>query len=130
MIKNISVIDSNDETTSLTYFKRAKQLVKKGRAKWLNEDTIKLITSNTYYEGVKTMSSENKEILNIDYIQAFIEKLVNENSVSEKAIEEISKVSNEDLKAAKILEVVKSHDKAKTEIAAAFTSQFSKTSLK
>lgn len=128
MIKNICVIDNKDNLIASTYFKRAKQLVKKGRAKWLNDDTIKLIVSNAYYEGVKTMSSENTDVLNIDSIQAFIEKLVNENSVAEKAIEEISKVSNEDLKAAKILEVVESHDKAKTEIAEAFASQLSKAS--
>ena len=126
MIKNICVIDNKENLIESTYFKRAKQLVKKGRAKWLNEGTIKLIVSNTYYEGVKTMSSENTDILNIDSVQAFIEKLVNENTVAEKAIEEISKVSNEDLKAAKILEVVESHDKAKTEIAIAFANQLKK----
>ena len=51
MIKNICVIDNKDNLVASTYFKRAKQLVKKGRAKWLNEDKIKLIVSNTYYEG-------------------------------------------------------------------------------
>ena len=126
MIKNICVIDDNGDSISSTYLKRAKQLVKKGRAKWLNEDTIKLIASNTYYGEVKLMSIESKEILNIDLIQAFIEKIINENSVSEKAIDEISKLSNEDLKAAKILQVVESHDRAKTEIAAAFASQLNK----
>lgn len=126
MIKNICVIDNMDNLLASTYPKRARQLVKKGRAEWLKEDTIKLIGSNTYYEEVKTMSSENTDVLNIDSLKAFIEKLVNENSVAEKAIEEISKVSNEDLKAAKILEVVKSHDRAKTEIAAAFANQLNK----
>ncbi|MFT8315099.1 MAG: hypothetical protein ABF633_12775 [Clostridium sp.] len=126
MIKNICVIDDNGDSISSTYLKRAKQLVKKGRAKWLNEDTIKLIASNTYYGEVKLMSIESKDILNIDLIQAFIEKIINENSVSEKAIDEISKLSNEDLKAAKILQVVESHDRAKTEIAAAFASQLNK----
>lgn len=72
------------------------------------------------------MPIENKEVLNIDLVQAFIEKIVNENSVSEKAIDEISKLSNEDLKAAKILQVVESHDKAKIEIVAAFAGQLSK----
>lgn len=126
MIKNICVIDDKNKSIASTYFKRAKQLVKKGRAKWLNEDTIKLIVSNTYYGEVKPMSIESKEISNIDLVQAFIEKIINENSVSEKAIDEISKLSNEDLKAAKILQVVESHDRAKTEIAAAFASQLNK----
>ena len=126
MTKNICVIDNKDNLVASTYFKRAKQLVKKGRAKWLNENKIKLIVSNTYYEGVKIMSNENTDVLNIDSVQVFIEKLVNENSVAIKAIEEISKVSNEDLKAAKILQVVESHDRAKVEIVAAFANEFNK----
>lgn len=126
IIKNICVIDNKDNSIASTYLKRAKQLVKKGRAKWLTEDSIKLIVSNTYYGEVGIMPIENKEVLNIDLVQAFIEKIVNENSVSEKAIDEISKLSNEDLKAAKILQVVESHDKAKIEIVAAFAGQLSK----
>ncbi|PRR79855.1 hypothetical protein [Clostridium vincentii] len=126
MIKNICVIDDKDNLVSSTYFKRAKQLVKKGRARWLNEDKIKLVISNTYYEGGKLMSNENTDVVNLDSVQVFIEKLVNENSVAEKAIEEISKVSNEDLKAAKILQVVESHDRTKVKIVAAFANQFSK----
>lgn len=129
IIKNIYVIDSNNEITSPTYFKRAKQLVKKGRAKWIDENTIKLIVSNAYYEEVKIMSSENKDILNIDLVQAFIEKIISENSVAEKAIDEISKLSNEDLKAARILQVVESHDRAKVEIAESFTDKLGKTAL-
>lgn len=126
MIKNICVIDNMDNLIASTYPKRARQLVKKGRAEWLKEDTIKLIVNNTYYEEGNIMSNENNDVLNIDSLKAFIEKLVNENSVAEKAIEEISKVSNEDLKAAKILGVVESHDRAKIEIAAAFAKELNK----
>ena len=126
MIKNICVIDNKDNLLASTYFKRAKQLVKKGRAKWLNKDEIQLVVSNTYYEGVKLMPNENTDVVNVDSVQVFIEKLVNENSVAIKAIEEISKVSNEDLKAAKILQVVESHDRAKVEIVAAFANEFNK----
>lgn len=126
MIKNICVIDNLDRLTCSTYPKRARQLVKKGRAEWLTEDTIKLISNNSYYEGESIMSNENIDSLNIDTIKSFIEKLANENSVAEKAIHEIGQVSNEDLKAARILEVVKSHDRAKIEIAAAFASELNK----
>lgn len=72
------------------------------------------------------MSNENTEVTNLESVQVFIEKLVNENSVAEKAIEEISKVSNEDLKASKILQVVESHDRAKVEIVAAFANELNK----
>ncbi|WP_010233002.1 hypothetical protein [Clostridium arbusti] len=43
IIKNICVIDNKDNSIASTYLKRAKQLVKKGRAKWLTEDSIKYI---------------------------------------------------------------------------------------
>lgn len=129
MIKNISVIDSKGYSIEETFFKRARQLVKKGRANWIGKNTIKLIVSNTYYEEVKSMSTENNEILNTDLLKDFIGKIIEENSVAEKAIDEISKLSNEDLKAAKILQVVESHDKAKVEIAQAFADKLSEKIL-
>jgi len=129
MIKNISVIDSKGYSIGETFFKRARQLVKKGRANWIGKNTIKLIVSNTYYEEVKSMSTENNEILNTDLLKDFIGKIIEENSVAEKAIDEISKLSNEDLKAAKILQVVESHDKAKVEIAQAFADKLSEKIL-
>ncbi|AJA49029.1 hypothetical protein CPAST_c29630 [Clostridium pasteurianum DSM 525 = ATCC 6013] len=129
MIKNISVIDSKGYSIGETFFKRARQLVKKGRANWIGKNTIKLIVSNTYYEEVKSMSTENNKILNIDLLKDFIGKIIEENSVAEKAIDEISKLSNEDLKAAKILQVVESHDKAKVEIAQAFADKLSEKIL-
>lgn len=129
MIKNISVIDSKGYSMGETFFKRARQLVKKGRANWIGENVIKLMVSNTYYEEVKSMSTENNEVLNIDLLKEFIDKIINEGSVAEKAINEISKLSNEDLKAAKILQVVESHDKAKVEIAQAFADKLSEKIL-
>lgn len=72
------------------------------------------------------MSENNTDIFDIDSIKEFIEKVASENSVAEKAIEEISKLSNDDLKAARIVEVVKSHDSAKTTILADFVEKLSK----
>ncbi len=62
------------------------------------------------------MLENNTDVFDIDSIKEFITKVANENSVAEKAIDEISKFSNEDLKAAKIVDVVKSHDSAKAAI--------------
>lgn len=42
MTKNIIVSDNNNQTLGKTYIKRANQLVKKGRAKWINELHIQL----------------------------------------------------------------------------------------
>lgn len=40
MTKNVSVIDENGIVTGSTYPKRASGLVKKGRARWIDADTI------------------------------------------------------------------------------------------
>ncbi len=42
MTKNITVVDENGNILESTYPKRAKGLVKKGRAHWINDDVIRL----------------------------------------------------------------------------------------
>ena len=126
IIKNILVIDENNNSLVPTYTRRAKHLVKKGRAHWLNENAIKLIFNDTHYKEEKYMSENNTDVFDINSIKEFIEKVANENSVAEKAIEEISKFSNEDLKAARITEVVKSHESAKVSILTELIEKLSK----
>lgn len=43
MIKNITVTDSSGKILYSTYPKRAKGLVKKGRAEWIGEDAISML---------------------------------------------------------------------------------------
>lgn len=119
IIKNIFVINEEETLLESTYVKRAKQLVKKGRAKWLSEDTIKLTLFKPNYEEVVLMSDNTKtEFTNIDFIKELIDKLANENQVATKAIEELSKLENQDLKAPKIVDVSSGHNQTKLSIVA------------
>lgn len=47
MTKNITVVDENGITVGSTYPKRASGLVKKGRAHWINDDTVCLCAHKT-----------------------------------------------------------------------------------
>lgn len=42
MTKNITVVDENNNILESTYPKRAKGLIKKGRAEWVSDDVIRL----------------------------------------------------------------------------------------
>lgn len=46
MTKNITVVDENGNILESTYPKRAKGLVKKGRAHWVSDDVIRLCAQN------------------------------------------------------------------------------------
>lgn len=58
MTKNITVVSENDKILYSTYPKRAKGLVKKGRAQWIGDDTIRLCAPNPKTE-------ENEMAVNI-----------------------------------------------------------------
>ena len=47
MTKKITVVDENGITVGSTYPKRASGLVKKGRAHWINDDTVCLCAHKT-----------------------------------------------------------------------------------
>lgn len=55
MIKNITVTDENRKTLYSTYPKRAKGLVKKGRAKWIGENAISML--EPYEKEIKEMAN-------------------------------------------------------------------------
>lgn len=58
MIKNITVTDENGKILYSTYPKRAKGLVKKGRAEWIGENAISML-------GPCVKEKETKEMANI-----------------------------------------------------------------
>ena len=74
--KNISVIDENGNEYEATYPKRAKGLVKKGRARFVDDNTICLacppdITEDTKMsdnKNVNVNANANEETLNVGYI--------------------------------------------------------------
>lgn len=57
-MKLIKVIDEHGKTYSSTYYKRAKGLVKKNRARWVDESTICLVVP---------LQTKEKEMKNIDF---------------------------------------------------------------
>lgn len=64
MAKNITVIGENGNILYSTYPKRAKGLVKKGRAHWVSEEVIRMRADN---EEVNEMANNIYEILIIRY---------------------------------------------------------------
>jgi len=54
MAKNITVVDENGNILESTYPKRAKGLIKKGRAHWINDDVIRLCAQSQKEETEMT----------------------------------------------------------------------------
>ena len=61
MTKNIKVTDANGDIIGTTYLKRAKGLVKNGRACFAGDDTIRMSASDDS-SGIKTISEEKSMI--------------------------------------------------------------------
>lgn len=62
MEKNIVVLDENGNQTGLTYPKRARGLVKSGRAETVDSGTIRLTSPPSDKERTENMSDEAKEL--------------------------------------------------------------------
>ena len=61
--KNIIVVDNNGTVLESTWLKRANGLVKKGRARWLNEKTICLACPPEQVEDNKMENSKQTEVI-------------------------------------------------------------------
>jgi len=87
MIKNqdkfdnrIKVIDISGQPQNFTYFRRAKGLIKNGRAEWINENTIRILktidNSQTFLEYLakkkKTQKSLDNSITLFNTFQTFL----------------------------------------------------------
>ena len=86
MTKNISVVDEFGNNYGETYLKRAKQLVKKGRAHFIDETKISLVCPPKQLEDKKM--SEDKKITQ-SYILSKIDQIIESSSYISKAIEEV-----------------------------------------
>ena len=100
--KNIVVVDEQGNYYEATYPKRAKGLVKNGRARFIDENTICLacppydmednnMSNNTENMAVETKSTEK---LTMDYILGQIEKIATETEYLHNAISELSKTNS------------------------------------
>ena len=90
MKKNIIVVDEQGNQYEATYPKRAKGLVKNGRARFVDNHTICLVCPPDVDLEDKTMS-ENKEI-SIAYLLEQIEKIAAQTDYLNVAIEKLTKL--------------------------------------
>ena len=90
MEKNIIVVDEQGNQYEATYPKRAKGLVKNGRARFVDNHTICLVCPPDVDLEDKTMS-ENKEI-SIAYLLEQIEKIAAQTDYLNVAIEKLAKL--------------------------------------
>lgn len=65
MAKTIMILDENSCSSGKTYSRRAKQLVIKGQAKWIDETTIQInaLTTSQEMEDKKTMTHTVDEMV-------------------------------------------------------------------
>jgi len=104
MVKNISVVDESGKVYGATYPKRAEGLVKKGRARFLDDFTICLMRPPYNMEdedmdmNLNRNTFENQLISCIPDILQRIEEIVKNTSYVEAAIQHVSEldVDNED----------------------------------
>ena len=117
MTKNITVVDEFGNNYGETYFKRAKQLVKKGRAHFIDETKISLVCPPE--------NSEEKEMLQDKkvtqaYIIEKIEQIMGNTDYIQKALEEIEHISEEmgphSAKADAIASIVKSREETNQQL--------------
>ena len=102
--KNIVVVDEQGNVYEATYLKRAKGLVKNGRARFVNENTICLacppnnsledITMSDNKEVVSTVNGSETGRLTIEYILERIEAIYANQSLAQNAIVELGKMKS------------------------------------
>ena len=100
--KNIIVVDEQGNYYEATYPKRAKGLVKNGRARFIDENTICLacppydMEDNNMSNNTENMAIETKptEKLTMDYVLEQIEKIATETEYLHNAISELSKTNS------------------------------------
>ena len=97
MTKNISVVDTQGNIYEATYPKRAKGLVKKGRARFVDETTICLArppyhTEDEMDENKTIMTTPEGEIVQLDaaYVIAKIEQIMAESENLKRSLELLS----------------------------------------
>ena len=103
--KNITVVDEQGNYHEATYPKRAKGLVKNGRARFIDANTICLacppydMEDNNMSNNTENMAIETKptEKLTMDYVLGQIEKIATETEYLHNAISELSKTNSGDV---------------------------------
>ena len=124
MTKNVFVVDELGNKYASTYFKRAKGLVKNGRARWLDEDTICLVcppdTINSEDEMMDNMNNTGMNVempevienntaeiakdVNVADIFERIDAIIAQGDMINDAIDHISNLSDDSVTQAEAIE--------------------------
>ena len=139
--KNVIVVDEQGNEYEATYPKRAKGLVKSGRARFVDENKICLACPpNEYLEDkkmtentveVKKAEEPASKILSIDYVLAQIEKIVENTAYIEVALDSLASVESvgpgdigAEEKAKGIADVVRCRETTNQQLLAFYTKVF------
>lgn len=98
--KNVIVTDENGKIYETTYLRRAKGLVKNGRARFLNENTICLacpvaemtedkFMSENSNNKIQAQSNEIPETLSVEYVLKRIDKIIDDTAYIHDIIEKL-----------------------------------------
>ena len=90
MIKNIIVVDELGNEYEATYPKRAKGLVKNGRARFIGDNKICLVCPPNNKEDINMSNTTKKEKLTIDYVLKQIEQIMKNTDYIQNALEQLS----------------------------------------
>ncbi|MBE6683405.1 MAG: hypothetical protein E7595_04535 [Ruminococcaceae bacterium] len=103
MAKNVIVVDEQGNEYGATYPKRAKGLVKNGRARFIDENKIclacppKEFLEDNMNENINTANetneNKNASLYTMDYCLSQIEKIQSETAYINEVLAELSKVS-------------------------------------
>ena len=101
--KNILVVDGNGNEYEATYPKRAKGLVKNGRARFIDENKICLVCppstmedNNMSNTNTTTTKSKPKEKLTVNYVLTQIEQIVKDTGYIHNALEQLASMPKSD----------------------------------
>ena len=139
--KNVIVVDEQGNEYEATYPKRAKGLVKSGRARFVDENKICLACPPNEYLEDKKMTENTAEvkkaeepvskILSIDYVLAQIEKIVENTAYIEAALGSLASVESvgpgdigAEEKAKGIADVVRCRETTNQQLLAFYTKVF------
>lgn len=94
--KNVIVVDEQGNEYEATYPKRAKGLVKNGRARFVDENKICLACSPKEILEDKTMEETTKTKYSIEYILEQVAKIQEQTEYLNKTIEKLSAMDDGD----------------------------------
>ena len=92
--KNIIVVDEQGNEYEATYPKRAKGLVKNGRARFINENTICLACPPMEYLEDNKMENKNTQSVDISYILEQIKAIQEQTEYLNTALDNLAKMSD------------------------------------